>query len=64
MPQIGVPELLILLLIVVFVFGLGRLPDVGGAMGKGIREFRQAVSGPEEPKKPVEALQQHEAKSG
>ena len=47
MPQIGVPELLILLLIVVFVFGLGRLPDVGGAMGKGIRAFRQSVAWPQ-----------------
>ena len=44
MPQIGVPELMIILLIVVFIFGLGRLPEVGGAIGKGIREFRTAVS--------------------
>lgn len=44
MPQLGVPELLILLLIVVIFFGVGRLPELGGAIGKSIREFRKAVS--------------------
>ncbi len=44
MPNLGVPELLILLLIVVIFFGVGRLPELGGAIGKSIREFRKAVS--------------------
>ncbi len=44
MPNFGVPELLILLLIVVIFFGVGRLPELGGAIGKSIREFRQAMS--------------------
>lgn len=39
----GVPELLIIAFIVVLVFGVGRLPEVGGAVGKGIREFRKAT---------------------
>ena len=38
-------ELAVVLLIVVIIFGVGRLPEVGGAMGKAMREFRQAVSG-------------------
>ncbi len=46
----GVPELLILLLIIIIVFGVGRLPELGGALGKSIREFREAVSGEEEKK--------------
>jgi sec-independent protein translocase protein TatA len=39
---LGVPELLIIAFIIVLVFGVGRLPEVGGAVGKGIREFRKA----------------------
>ncbi len=49
MPQLGVPELLIVLLIVVIFFGVGRLPELGGAIGKSIREFRKAVSEEEQP---------------
>jgi TatA/E family protein of Tat protein translocase len=41
---LGVPELLIIAFIVVLVFGVGRLPEVGGALGKGIREFRKATN--------------------
>ena len=44
----GGPELAIILLIVVIIFGVGRLPEVGGAMGKAIREFRSSVSGKSE----------------
>lgn len=35
-------ELALILLIVVLIFGVGRLPEVGGAVGKGIREFRKS----------------------
>ena len=42
MPHLGVPELLIVMVIIVIVFGVGRLGEVGGAVGKGIREFRKA----------------------
>jgi len=38
-------ELVIVLVIIMTVFGVGRLPEVGGAMGKAIREFRSSVSG-------------------
>jgi sec-independent protein translocase protein TatA len=40
--DIGAPELVIVLVIVLIVFGVGRLPEIGGALGKSIREFRQA----------------------
>ncbi len=53
LPSLGVPELLILLLIVIIVFGVGRLPELGGALGKSIREFREAVSGEEDEKKAI-----------
>ena len=44
LPHLGVPELLIILVIIVAIFGVGRLPEIGGALGKGIREFRTATA--------------------
>ena len=41
---IGITELLIILVLVMIVFGVGRLPEVGGALGKAIREFRKVQS--------------------
>ena len=40
MPIPGGPELIILLVVVLIVFGAGKLPEVGAALGRGIREFR------------------------
>ena len=51
MPHVGPTELIIILVIVIIVFGVGRLPEVGGALGKAIREFRQASEGLDEEKK-------------
>ena len=45
MPSIGPLELIIVLVIIVVVFGVGRLPEVGGGLGKGIREFRRSLMG-------------------
>jgi sec-independent protein translocase protein TatA len=50
MPGLGVPELLIILAVVVIVFGVGRLPEVGGALGKSIREFRRSTRDDDEGK--------------
>jgi len=43
MPQLGIPELIIILIIIVIIFGVGKLPQIGGALGRGIREFRDAT---------------------
>ncbi len=43
MPVIGPWELIIILVIVVVIFGAGRLSQVGGAVGRSVREFRSAV---------------------
>jgi len=43
--SIGMPELLIVLVIIIIIFGVGKLPEIGGALGKGIREFRTASEG-------------------
>jgi sec-independent protein translocase protein TatA len=39
------PEIIVLLVIVLLVFGPGKLPEVGSAIGRGIREFRDATNG-------------------
>ncbi|MCO6452965.1 MAG: twin-arginine translocase TatA/TatE family subunit [Caldilineales bacterium] len=44
MPNIGLPEVLIVLLIVLLIFGAGKLPEVFRSLGSGIREFREAAS--------------------
>jgi sec-independent protein translocase protein TatA len=44
----GLPELGIMLVIVTLIFGVGRLPELGGAMGKTIRNFRRASEGKDE----------------
>ena len=43
LPNIGIPEGLILLFIVLLLFGAKRLPEIGGSLGKGIREFKSSV---------------------
>lgn len=45
---IGIPELSIILVIVTLIFGVGRLPELGGAMGKTISNFRKASEGKDE----------------
>lgn len=42
---IGWPELIVLLIIALIVFGPKRLPEMGRSLGKGIREFRSSVGG-------------------
>ena len=48
MPTLGAPELIIILVIIILIFGVGKLPEVGQALGKGIREFRGAADGCED----------------
>ena len=42
MPNIGAPELIIILVIALLILGPGKLPEVGASLGKSIREFRKA----------------------
>ena len=53
---IGLPELVVVLVIVLIIFGASRLREIGGALGGAISEFRSSVSGQdEEDKEPAEA---------
>jgi sec-independent protein translocase protein TatA len=45
MPGIGIPELLIVLVIVLLVFGPKRLPQLGKQLGGGMREFKDSIQG-------------------
>ena len=43
MPRFGLPEILIILVIVILIFGANRLPELGRGIGKGIRNFKDAT---------------------
>ena len=42
MGQIGMPELIVILLVVIVLFGAKKLPEIGSALGKALREFKKA----------------------
>lgn len=44
MPNLGPTELIIILLIIIAIFGAGRLAGLGGALGRGVSDFRSAVN--------------------
>lgn len=45
---IGMPELIVILVIVLIIFGANKLPQIGEGLGKGIRNFKKATKGKEE----------------
>ena len=45
---VGPTELVIILFIILVIFGAGKLPEIGGALGKGIRNFKKATREPDE----------------
>jgi sec-independent protein translocase protein TatA len=54
MPTVGFPELIVILVIALIVLGPKKLPEAGRAMGKGMREFKDSLSGMhEEDEKPA-----------
>lgn len=69
---IGMPELIIILVIILIIFGAGKLPEIGSGIGKGIKNFKKATSGeldeesaPRELEKPAAAGEKtEEAETG
>jgi len=55
---IGMPELIIILIIILIIFGAGKLPEIGSGIGKGIRNFKKATH-----EKPEELASPEEKKS-
>ena len=41
--RLGIPELIIILMIIILIFGANRLPEIGRGIGKGIRNFKDAT---------------------
>jgi len=54
----SMPELVLILVIALVVFGPGKLPEVGKALGKGIQEFRRATTGGDQAKEELIEVQQ------
>ncbi len=47
--SLGLPELLIILLIVIIIFGANKLPQLGKGIGQGLRNFKESIKGEEPP---------------
>ena len=48
---LGMPELIVILVIIVIIFGAGKLPEIGSGIGKGIKNFKDATKKEEKSKK-------------
>ena len=55
--SLGPWEIGLIVVIILIVFGVGRLPQVGGAIGRGLRSFRRAQSGEDEEEKPKSEIE-------
>jgi sec-independent protein translocase protein TatA len=51
MPSLGVPELAIIFLIIIVLFGANKIPQIGKGLGEGIKNFKKGMSGEDEPAK-------------
>ena len=45
---LGIPELIIIMVIIMIIFGAGKLPEIGGGIGKAIKSFKKSVKEPDE----------------
>ena len=53
MPHLGTTELIIIMVIVILIFGAGKLGSLGGALAKGVRDFRAAIRSDEDEEEPA-----------
>jgi sec-independent protein translocase protein TatA len=58
--DIGPTELIIILIIVILLFGVGRISKIAGELGSGIRAFREGLTSAEEEKEPAQKVEQAE----
>ena len=64
LPQFGPVELILILVIVVMLFGVGKLPEVFGSVGRGVREFRRNANDELEAETPSQPVKAETAESG
>ena len=55
MPHLGPWEIVAIVAVVLIIFGVGRLPQALGSLGKGVRSFRKAAAGEDDDRAPTEA---------
>jgi sec-independent protein translocase protein TatA len=60
---LGMPELIVILVIIVIIFGAGKLPEIGSGIGKGIKNFKEATKKEDDPKKLNEEEKEHDNKA-
>ena len=56
MPEIGIAGLVVILIVALLVFGPKRLPEIGHSLGKGMREFKDSITGNDKPAEKSELL--------
>jgi len=61
---IGMPELIIVLIIILIIFGAGKLPEIGSGIGKGIKNFKKATNEKEEIEAPDKNEKDEEEQKG
>jgi sec-independent protein translocase protein TatA len=54
MPEIGITGLIVILIVALLVFGPKRLPEIGRSVGRGMREFKDSITGHDEQKEKAE----------
>ena len=64
MASLGAPEIILILVIVLLLFGVGRIGKIGGELGKGIKSFRDGLKGDEPEQTPVEPPANKAVESG
>ena len=60
---IGMPELIVILVIILIIFGAGKLPEIGAGLGKGIRNFRKASKEIQDEVETTEKIDESETKA-
>jgi sec-independent protein translocase protein TatA len=56
--RLGPPEIILILIVVILIFGVGKLPQIGKSLGEGLKSFKQGVGGETEAEKKTETVAQ------
>jgi sec-independent protein translocase protein TatA len=54
--ELGIPELLIVLVIIILIFGVGRISKIGGELGQGLQAFRSGLKGEDDESAPAKEV--------